>query len=279
MKSLRVAILGMGLMGGSLAWALKNQVRALVAADPDKNTRDLVRSTGLVENIVENPGDILPESDVVILAAPVGAVLEIIPNLPDWHPGQAIVLDLGSTKQQICQQLEKLPPRFDVLGGHPICGNVVGGFEHADPDMFKGAVFAFSAFTHTTDQVKGFAEDLAERIGAKPCWVEPKQHDYLVSATSHLPYLLSAALALNTPQNSKPFRGPGYRSSTRLASTPSSMMLDVLKSNRIFLLQHLDQIQKILAEFERLIQKEKYPELLALMDQAADIKNETHQEV
>lgn len=279
MKSLRVAILGMGLMGGSLAWALKNHVHSLVAADPDKQTRDLVRSTDLVERIAENPGDILPKSNVVILAAPVGAILELIPRLPDWHPGQAIVLDLGSTKQQICQQLANLPPRFDILGGHPICGNVVGGFEHADPDMFKGAVFAFSSFTRTSNRAKDFAEELARIVGAEPCWVDPEQHDYLVSATSHLPYLLSVVLALNTPQKSKPFRGPGYRSSTRLASTPSSMMLDVLRSNRRFLLQHLDKVQQILVEIEGHIQKENYPELLTLLDLAAVIKNEDHQEV
>ena len=266
-------------MGGSLAWAVKNHVRVLVAADPDKQTRDLVRSTDLVECIVENPGDILPQSDVVVLAAPVGAILDIIPNLPDWHPGKAIVLDLGSTKQQICQQLAKLPPRFDILGSHPICGNTVGGFEQADSDMFKGAVFAFSAFTRTSNRGKEFAEKLAATVGAEPCWVEPEQHDYLVSATSHLPYLLSAALVLNTPQKSKPFRGPGYRSSTRLASTPSSMMLDVLRSNRRFLLQHLKKVQQILTEIEGHIQKENYPELLALLDMAAVIKNEYQQEV
>lgn len=268
----------MGLMGGSIAWALKNHVRSLVAADPDKLTRDLVRSTDLVERIVENPAEVLPESDVVILAAPVGAILEIIPNLASWHPGQAIVLDLGSTKQQICHQLEKLPSRFDILGGHPICGNTGGGFEYADPDLYKGAVFAFSAFPKTSDQTKDFAEDLAARIGAKPFWIEPIQHDYLVSATSHLPYLLSIALALNTPQKSKPFRGPGYRSSTRLASTPSRMMIDVLKSNRRFILQHLGQIQQMLSDVEGLIRQENYPELLTLMNQAAAIRNEIHQE-
>ena len=133
-------------MGGSLAWALKDQVNSLMAADPDSHTRDQVRSAGLVESIVENPEEILPLSDVVILAAPVGTILELIPQIPDWHPGQAMVLDLGSTKELICHQLEKLPSRFDVLGGHPICGQVQGGFEHANPDLFRMQYLHFQIY-------------------------------------------------------------------------------------------------------------------------------------
>ena len=215
----------------------------------------------------------------MILAAPVREILEIIPNLPEWHPRQSLILDLGSTKVQICQELARLPSRFDILGGHPICGSEAGGFRNADPDFFKGAIFAFSSFPRTTIQVRNFAEKLAEIIGSEPYWVDPIQHDYQVAATSHLPYLLSAALALNSPQESNSFKGPGFRSSIRLASTPSSMMLDVLRSNRHFLLQHLDRIHQIMDEIETLIQEEKYPELQALMDKAADITIESDQEL
>jgi prephenate dehydrogenase len=269
----------MGLMGGSLAWAIKDQVASLMAADPDSHTRDQVRSAGLVESIVENPEEILPLSDVVILAAPVGTILELIPQIPDWHPGQAMVLDLGSTKEQICHQLEKLPSRFDVLGGHPICGQVQGGFEHANPDLFRDAIFAFSDLSNTSARCRKFGEDLAAAIGAIPSWIDPAQHDYYLSATSHLPYILSAALCLNTPEGSTSYRGPGFESSSRLASTNKRMMFDVLNTNRQNILQQMEQFQHILEEFKDLLQQENNPELMALMDRAAAIKNETTREV
>ncbi len=266
-------------MGGSLAWALKDQVNSLMAADPDSHTRDQVRSAGLVESIVENPEEILPLSDVVILAAPVGTILELIPQIPDWHPGQAMVLDLGSTKELICHQLEKLPSRFDVLGGHPICGQVQGGFEHANPDLFRNAIFAFSDLSNTSARCRKFGEDLAAAIGAIPSWIDPAQHDYFLSATSHLPYILSAALCINTPEGSTSFRGPGFESSSRLANTNKRMMFDVLNTNRHNILQQMDQFQHIMEEFKDLLRQENNPELMALMDRAAAIRNETTREV
>jgi prephenate dehydrogenase len=268
----------MGLMGGSLAWAIKDQVGTLFAVDPDPDTRDLVRSAGIVERIVEHPADVLPLSDVVILAAPVRTILEIIPEIPVWHPGEAMVLDLGSTKEDICTQLEKLPSRFDVMGGHPICGQVQRGFEYANPDLYRNATIAYSALSNTSERCKKFGEDLAEVIGAQPIWIDPELHDHFLSATSHLPYILSAALCLNTPDNSTPFKGTGYESSTRLASTNRRMMFDVLDTNRHNIVVQIDQVQKILNKFKGLLDDGNDQDLLSLMDLAAARKNENHQE-
>ncbi len=272
MKCFRVAILGMGLMGGSLAWAIKDEVGSLVAADPDEGTRKLVRSANLVEKIAADPKEVLPGSDAIVLAAPVEAILALIPRLSEWHPGPALVFDLGSTKGAICRQLAELPPRFDVFGAHPMCGKAVGGFEHADPAIFHGATFAFCALGWTSEQARSFANRLAQRVGSIPWWVEPDIHDAWVGATSHLPYLMSAAQVLVTPEGAVPLMGPGFRSAIRLASSPREMMMGVLRTNRSLLLQHLQNIQRVIDDMEGLIREGQYEELRSMLDRAANMK-------
>ena len=270
-KTSEVAILGIGLMGGSLAGALRNEVKSLSAVDPDPKTRQQAKNSGWVDRISEDPGEILPGADVVILAAPVGAILEIIPQLPRWHQGEPVVIDLGSTKRKICRELGKLPERFAVVGGHPICGKEQGGFAHADPGMYQGATFTFSSCGHVSERARKTAEWLAATIGANSWWLEPEEHDELLSATSHIPYLLATALALNTPADARPLLGPGYRSTTRLSKTPGDMILDVLFSNRDFVLPQLKQIQQLLKDMEDLLKQGDRVGMKNICDRASKI--------
>jgi prephenate dehydrogenase len=251
----RVAIIGLGLMGGSLALALRGQVREVRAADPDPAIHELARRMELVEQISDDPAEALPGADIVILAAPVQAILELIAQLPRLHPGSPVVLDLGSTKRHICQVMGSLPDRFDPVGGHPMCGKETAGLRGADASIFKGATFALSALERTTARGKQVAEQIAHLVGAIPLWIDPETHDRQVAATSHLPYLLANALALATPREAAQLVGPGFRSTARLAASFTPMMLDVLASNRENILQalgrfrsELDIIENILAQ-------------------------------
>jgi len=232
LPSSRIAILGLGLMGGSLALALRGRCRELLAADPDPHTRALARQNQVVDIITDDPGSILPQADVIVLAAPVEAILDLLSTLPELHPASAIVLDLGSSKVRICQAMENLPARFDPVGGHPMCGKERLGLSNADPRLYRGAAFAFTPLERTSDRVREFASQLAQAVGARPLWLDAAAHDRWVAATSHLPYLVSSALVMATPLEAAPLVGPGFRSASRLASTPHSMMSSVLVSNQ-----------------------------------------------
>jgi prephenate dehydrogenase len=218
-------------MGGSLASALRDHVRELRAADPDLAALELANQLGVVHRISVDPSEVLPGSDIVILAAPVQAILELIKLLPDLHPGSPVVLDLGSTKTQICQAMEALPERFDPVGGHPMCGKETSGLSSAEADIFKEATFALSALGRTSQRARDTADQIARVIGAVPLWIDPEVHDRWVAATSHVPYLLANALTLATPIEAAQLVGPGFRSTSRLAASFAPMMLDVLASN------------------------------------------------
>ncbi len=251
----RVAIVGLGLMGGSLALRLHGRCRALLAADPDKDTRQLARQLGVVDQVAADLAVVLPQADLVVLAAPVRAILELIHRLPTMLPasptGQTVtVIDLGSTKTEICQAYEGLPAHFDPLGGHPMCGKELGGLGHADGSLYQGAVFTLTALERTSPTARDLALQLVEALGAHPLWLDAHTHDRWAAATSHLPYLLSVALALATPLETAPLVGPGFQSTSRLASSSPTMMADILHTNRENTRQALDRFRTQLDALE-----------------------------
>jgi prephenate dehydrogenase len=246
----RVAILGLGLMGGSLALKLRGRCAQLLGCDTDPTTLALARQQNLVDQVSDKPGDILPLSDLVILATPVRAILSLLDDLPGLHPGSAAVLDLGSTKVQIIERMQALPSRFDPLGGHPMCGKERGGLENADPNLYQSAPFALTPLPRTSLRLRRLAEQLVRLVGARPLWLEAETHDRWVAATSHVPYLVANALAAITPVETRPLVGPGLRSSTRLAPSGWSIMRDILETNRPNILAGLHRFRQQIEDLE-----------------------------
>jgi prephenate dehydrogenase len=270
--SLRIAVVGLGLMGGSLALGLRDHCRLLLAVDPDAATRQLAIREGIVDRISDDPAEILPLADLVILAAPVDAILEIIPLLPGLHPGSPVVLDLGSTKAAICQMLGELPSRFEPIGGHPMCGKAEGGLFHADVNLFKGANFIFSSLPNSSMRARHWANRLATMLGAQPVWLEPDLHDHWIAITSHLPYLLSSALVLATPIDASALIGPGFLSTSRLASSPHSVMFPILMTNRSQVLGAIAGFRDQLDQIENALKGEDFPTLRKVLLQSVSQK-------
>ena len=228
----RIAILGLGLMGGSLAYALSGKCTALIGIDPDENTLQLAESSGIFQELHARPEAITTPVDVWILAAPVRSILEILAEMSQWQGHRGIVLDLGSTKAQITQAMQSLPDVFDPLGGHPMCGKEQSSFAHAEAGIYRGANFAFCRLERSSTRAIQFAEELAAVVGAAAVWLDARTHDQWTAATSHLPYMIANALAAATPLHAAPLIGPGFRSTTRLAGSDPGMMLDILYTNR-----------------------------------------------
>ncbi len=252
----RVAILGLGLMGGSLALALRGKCRALLGVDPDPAVVQLALERRVVDSASVNPRELLPQAELVILAAPVGAILSILSRLPELHPGPAIVLDLGSTKRAIVQAMGSLPGRFDPLGGHPMCGKEQASLANAEADLFQDAPFALTPLERSSPQARQVAEQLVRAVGARPRWIDAETHDRWVAATSHLPYLFANTLAGVTPLEAGPLVGPGLRSTTRLAPASLTMMVDILSTNRDNVLAEMQRFRQALQELENSLQAE-----------------------
>ena len=259
-----VAIVGLGLMGASLALALRGHCGTLLGVDMDLETVALALEREVVNKASTELGEILPKANLVVLAVPVLGILNLIEQLPQLHPGNVLVMDLGSTKTDICAALNTLPSRFDVIGGHPMCGKELGGLENAEAEIFNGATFAFCALKRTSNGAKDLANQLSSAVAANPLWLEAEQHDTWTAATSHAPYLLSAALTLATEETVAPLIGTGFESTARLAASQPEVMLDILATNRDATLsslsnarQQIEQLEKLLIDEDNTLLKDK----------------------
>jgi len=263
---MNIAILGLGLMGGSLAMALHGQCKSLSGMDSNPQTLALAKELKLADILSSDTREVVAQSDAVILATPISSIISLINNLPDFHPGSPIVMDIGSTKTQIMKFMANLPPRFDPIGGHPMCGKENLSLRNADPALFKDAPFALVRLDRTSKKALAFASNLCSIIGSKPLWITAELQDKWTAATSHLPYLIASALVQATPEESAPLVGPGFRSTTRLAATPPSIMVDILMTNRENILDSIGRFKKCISDLEDLLRNEEYKALSEVLE-------------
>ena len=264
----KIAIIGLGLMGGSLALGLRGKCAALYGVDPHPATLELALSQHIVDYADSDPAKLLPEVDLVILAAPVPAILTLLEKLPAFTSNPCIVMDLGSTKRLVVEAMANLPERFDPIGGHPICGKEKLSLANAERTLYYAAPFLLTPLDRTSPRAISAANQIIEALGAKGKTLNAVDHDRILASTSHLPFLISSALARTTPEDVTPFVGPGFKSTSRLAGTSSSMMLGVLQSNRENVLNALHGMQSQLAEIEAALSAGDFAKLESLLNEA-----------
>lgn len=243
----RVAIVGLGLMGGSLALALRaaKACREIIGVDVDEQTVAAALASGAIDRAEPFSPDL--DCDMIVLATPVRAILSLLEELSHSRlpsPPSTTVLDLGSTKAQIVQAMGELPPRFEPIGGHPMCGREVSGFSQADVNLYRDRTFVLTPPGYSSVQALALVYELVEAVGAVPLVMSADRHDTLVAVVSHLPYAVAVALmrvALDNPDDGLwTLAASGFRDTSRLAASDVAMMTDILLTNRDAVLSALD---------------------------------------
>ncbi len=254
-------------MGGSLALALRPHVGRLTAVDPDAATVARAVEEGIVDRATTDLGQGVQEADLLVLAAPVKAILQIVQALPGLRPDGCLVLDLGSTKEAICQAMDQLPATFRAVGGHPMCGKEVAGLDAADRQLYQGHSFLLCRTARTDAEAESVVLALVQAIGATPLFLEPAVHDDLVALMSHLPYFVSslllqqaAAVARETGAAAEEsvvwqVGASGFRDTTRLAGSDPRMFADIAATNRDAILEHLRRYRRNLDELIVLLEQ------------------------
>ena len=255
-------------MGGSLALGLRGKCSALYGCDPHLPTLELALSQHIVDYADNDPANILSEVDLVILSAPVPAILTLLEQLPTYTQNACIVMDLGSTKKLIVDSMSLLPKRFDPIGGHPICGKEKLSLANAERTLYYAAPFLLTPLARTSPRAISAANQIIEAVGAKSNILDATEHDRILASTSHLPFLLASALTLATPENLTSFIGTGFKSTSRVAGTSASMMLGVLQSNRENVLNALHVTQTQLAGIESALSSEDFVKLESILNEA-----------
>jgi prephenate dehydrogenase len=248
--------------------ALQGKCADVLAVVHHSSTREQALRMHIVSRADENPAMILPQADVIILSTPVPAILEWLERLPEYVVQRCVVLDMGSSKQIIVQEMNQLPERFDALGGHPICGKESLSLDNAEASLYQNAPFVLTPPAHISARASAAALQIIKAIGARPIWLDAATHDRLLAFTSHLPFLLASALAMSAPSGAAPLVGPGFNSTSRLAATPSSMMLGILQTNRENVLEAISIFRNNLDTIEEAIRSRDAGTLAEILDKS-----------
>ena len=215
---MRVGIAGCGLIGGSLALALRgaHDVRAY---DP--------AGTGDIPSVARLE-DLLP-ADVVIVATPLGRVVPTLAALAQ-RAASAVLLDVGSLKRDVAAFADTAPPTSRIVGGHPMAGTTDRGYAAARADLFRDRPFFLVPTARSDERSMATAGDVVRAVGAVPTVVAAAEHDRIVATLSGLPLAIALALA-RTGAGLSDFAGPGFRDATRLAATPPELATALLRGN------------------------------------------------
>ena len=248
----KIGIVGLGLIGGSIALAARQLWPAsLVIAVDNKD----VLETAMRLHAIDVAADdliVLAEADLVILAAPVRQNLALLEALDENVRQPAVVTDTGSTKRAIVEAAKQLPPRFTFVGGHPLGGAAAAGLENARPDLFKNRPWLFTPVNDAGGDALEKLTAFARALGALPRTVSVAGHDRLLAFLSHLPQLTASALmqvvGTAVGEDGLGLAGRGLVDTTRLASSPAEIWKDIAATNADEIGEALDTLISLLQE-------------------------------
>ena len=268
--------MGVGLIGGSVAWGAKRRGLAaqVVGADRDPASLRHALGAGMID-VVADAADAVQDADLVVLAVPVGALAGLADELAPRLDPRTVVTDVGSVKRSVVERVGWVIPRF--VGGHPMAGGEQSGAAAASPDLFEGATCLVTPTERTDPAALQAVERLWHALGATVVRLDAAVHDEIVAAVSHLPHLAAYAL-VNTAAGSDPsgralsFAAGGFRDMTRIAASSPELWRDICLMNRAPLLDALARYTAAVGRLRDLIEKGDGPGLLDEFTRARDVR-------
>ncbi|HWH32684.1 MAG TPA: prephenate dehydrogenase/arogenate dehydrogenase family protein [Egibacteraceae bacterium] len=252
---MRVAIIGTGLVGGSLGLALRKHaaqaVERVVGYDAAQDAAAQAAERDVVHDWAATPRDAVADADVVFLAVPVSEIPRMAEEVGPAMRQGAILTDVGSVKGGLVDAMQRaVPDGVHVIGGHPMAGSAETGAAHASPDLFVGATYLLTPTTHTDPVAYQRLHGLVAALGARVLAVGPDRHDLLVAVVSHLPQLAASTLMNLAAERARSehaglllLAAGGFRDATRVAASNPDLWLDICAENR-------DAIVAVLADYE-----------------------------
>jgi prephenate dehydrogenase len=257
---MRIAVLGVGLIGGSIGLAARRRVDAEVAGyDPDRGNVDRALELGALDVAPTTLAETVEGAEIVFCAAPVAQLPGLVADALEASGPDAAVTDVGSTKRELVEGLARHAAAGRFIGGHPLAGAETSGVENARADLLEGARW----YLTPTDASSGLLYDRLQRalsdLGARPQAIDAATHDRLMATVSHLPHVMAnvlasqAATALAEESERLPEVGPSFRDTTRVAGANPAIWGDIFAANREAVARETEAVAQRLREAARLI--------------------------
>lgn len=273
----RVAVIGAGLIGGSVALGLRAAGVEVAAFDPDPAALAEGERRAAFTSVHDHLGDAVGGAEVVVLAAPVDRLGELGEAIAALGPAEAVVTDVGSAKRRVVESCEaSLGSRF--VGGHPMAGSELRGIGAADPDLFEDAWWILTPTANTSSHAYRTAALVASTLRARPVALDPAGHDRLLARVSHLPQITASALVETAvaSQNNESHLGlaaAGFRDVTRIAASDPGLWVAILQANREAVLESLRSLRSNLGEVESALAEERWDAVGGFLARAATARS------
>ena len=273
-----VTVIGIGLIGGSMAISLKENGFATKVIGVDRSQANLdkaIRRRLIDEDMALE--EAVSESDIIILSVPVNAMLEVLPKLLDLVKDQ-VIMDVGSTKFQLMESIKNHPNRKQFVGSHPMAGTEYSGPEAAVPNLFDYKTTVICDKELSSKEAVESIENLYKALKMKVIYMDSKSHDVHTAYISHISHISSFALALTVLEKEKDeqaifdLAGGGFGSTVRLAKSSAEMWVPVFQQNRDNVLDVLDEHINSLSQFRTLLIKKDFQKINELIQQSNEIR-------
>ena len=265
-----VAIIGLGLIGGSLARDLSTRGVRVLGSDTDRKTEKAALDAGVIHATIDDEYTALADARCIVIATPVGSSEAILERIAPHSAHTALITDTGSTKRDIEAAALRLGMGERFVGSHPLAGDHRAGWTASRTGLFAGARVYICAHARSGGSAIAAARELWEWCGAELCTLTAAEHDALLARTSHLPQVLASALALVLDDGGidSSRLGPGGRDMVRLAASPPVIWRDILVHNNDNMLAALSSLRARLLEIERALESGDAATLERLLKQA-----------
>ncbi|MBI1903947.1 MAG: prephenate dehydrogenase [Planctomycetia bacterium] len=267
-----VAIIGVGLIGGSIGLALRRRQLAgrVVGIGRSRDSLETARRIGAVDEITTDVAKGVAGADLVVVCTPVGRIVEHVRLAAEHCREGALITDAGSTKAQIVRGLrrfsQKNPPRgVRFVGSHPLAGSERSGPAEAQADLFVDHVVVVTPLRSTPAGDIAEVREFWESLGARTVTMSPSQHDRALAATSHVPHLVAAALSASVPEAYRELAAGGLRDTTRIAAGDPELWRQIFSTNRRDVLRSLQRFQKTLRTFQQALRSDQDGRLAKLL--------------
>lgn len=276
---MKISIIGVGLIGGSLALSLRKAVPVNKIFGVDTNSGNLNKALEL--GIIDATSDLdkaISDSDLIILTIPVNSIQELLPSILDQITKDQVVMEMGSTQQEILESIKDHPKRGRLVAVHPMAGTEYSGPEAAVDDLFTGKNMVFCDIVQTDPDAFEIAESICEALKMNPVFMNGKEHDLHTAYVSHISHITSFALALTVLEKEKSqgrifeLAGGGFASTVRLAKSSPEMWVPIFKQNKKNVLEVLEEHIRQLQRMHDVLEMEDYDALFKLIKQSNKIK-------
>lgn len=265
-----VAVVGVGLIGGSIAAAVKQRgvATTVIGVGRRADRLEQARRAGLIDCGATDPAAVR-EADLVIACTPVDRIAaDVLACAAHVRPG-TLFTDAGSVKGEICSALRgQMPDATTFVGSHPLAGSEKAGFEHASPQLFAGRQCVITPENLTPMAATARVRSFWERLGMRVVEMTPARHDEVLALTSHLPHAVAAALASLLSASEAEFAATGFRDTTRIAGGDPELWSAIFAANREHLVQQLDRFQQQVADLRTVIAAGDVDRVTALLREA-----------